>query len=182
MVRRLIAELVSCVINRVLLTAVNSQRFSYHRHDSIQSTDYIAYYFFLNLRVCREKLKSKMKNQWRHSANLQKICNIVGPKTCNIRDKQGMLFSIMLLFGNTWFLFLSGAAECWLVEQLCVSGRLAFWLLLLHVVLLSCILIGWVPFLSSRWQDFLLCLHSDWLSGLQWFGEEGCLHVWNGLK
>ena len=31
--------------------------------------------------------------------------------------------------------------------------------------------------LSSRWQDFLLCLHSDWLSGLQWFGEEGCLHV-----
>ena len=24
-----------------------------------------------------------------------------------------------------------------------------------------------MPFLSSRWQDFLLCLHSDWLSGLE---------------
>ena len=22
-------------------------------------------------------------------------------------------------------------------------------------------------FLSSRWQDFLLCLHSDWLSGFE---------------
>ena len=78
----------------------------------------------------------------------------------------------------------SGAAGCWLVERLCVSGSLAFWLLvlhvvfvvsrnpafwllLLHVVLLSCILIGWVPFFSSRWQDFLLSLHSNWLSGLE---------------
>ena len=78
----------------------------------------------------------------------------------------------------------SGVAGCWLVEWLCVSGSLAFWLLLLHVVfvvsrnpafwllllhvvLLSCILIGWVPFFSSRWQDFLLSLHSNWLSGLE---------------
>ena len=48
-----------------------------------------------------------------------------------------------------------------------VSRNPAFWLLLLHVVLLSCILIGWVPFFSSRWQDFLLFLHSNWLSGLE---------------
>ena len=38
----------------------------FHRRDSIQGTDYIANYFFLNLRVSRAKIKkSKINNQWR---------------------------------------------------------------------------------------------------------------------
>ena len=59
------------------------QKHPMHMSDSIQGTDYIATYFFLNLKVSRAKIeKSEMMNQWRYySANLQKICNIVGSKT-----------------------------------------------------------------------------------------------------
>ena len=42
----------------------------------------------------------------------------------------------------------------------------------------ACILIGWVPFFSSRWQDFLLSLHSNWQSGLEY--TRG-IHWWGGL-
>ena len=50
---------------------------THHRHDSIESTDYIANYFVLNLSVS----VTTIENLRYYSANLQKICNIVGSKT-----------------------------------------------------------------------------------------------------
>ena len=35
---------------------------------------------------------------------------------------------------------------------------------------------------SPEGGSIFVSLHSDWLSGLQWFGEGGGLHCSNGLK
>ena len=62
-----------------------------HSSDSIQGTDYIVNYFFLNLRASRTKIENlKRKTQCRHySVNL--ISRILSPPFCHFR------FSIFVL-------------------------------------------------------------------------------------
>ena len=96
-----------------------------------------------------------------------------------------MLVSIVPHFSNRWYLLCLEISDThWLSGCVCLEA--------LHSDCFCCMrYLLCLEMLHSHWMSALLLHkiaailvspHFDWLSGLQWFGEEGGLHCSNGLK
>ena len=118
----------------------------------------------MSYQISRKKQFESMTRKSILAPRTKPITSWIKPKSW---QEQGMLFSIVPSFGNTWFLLCLERLDAdWLSHCVCLGG--------LHSDCFCCMWYCYhtfsldeCHFLYSRWQDFLLCLHSDWLSGLE---------------